>query len=32
MGVTVGTFDVILHRALKAFEKVFSGQAAEVDQ
>ncbi len=32
MGVTVGNFDVILHRALKAFEKVFSGQAAEVDQ
>lgn len=29
MGVTLGNFDVILHRALKAFEKAFSGEAPE---
>ena len=28
MGVTVGNFDVILHRALKAFEKAFAGEAS----
>lgn len=29
LGVTVGNFDVILHRALKAFEKTFTGEGAE---
>lgn len=29
MGVTLGNFDVILHRALKAFEKAFAGENPE---
>jgi len=32
MGVTVGNFDVILHRALKAFEKAFGGEHPEPEE